>query len=122
MRLLIFLTLVLSFFALNPHVQAEDKNDPHDLSKYDAKIKPAEREHWSFLPIARPKVPKPQQTAWVRNPIDAFILSKLESKGWQPAPAASSPILLRRLFLDLTGLPPTLAEQEAFLKNPHSFA
>src|SRR5205823_14830863 len=76
-----------------------------------------DREHWSFQPVKKPSVPKVQGAAWVRNPIDAFILNRLEEKGWKPAAAAPPRALLRRLHLDLTGLPSTLAEQEAFLKD-----
>lgn len=69
-------------------------------------------DHWSFQPIRQPETPTVTDRAWVRNPIDAFILAKLESKGWKPAPEARPEQLLRRVFLDITGLPPTLEEQE----------
>ncbi len=75
-------------------------------------------DHWAFKRPVRPPVPSVKQKSWVRNPIDAFVLAKLEAQGWKPAPAAAPRDLLRRLFLDLTGLPPTLAEQDAWLKNP----
>jgi mono/diheme cytochrome c family protein len=74
--------------------------------------------HWAFQPPVKPAVPAVKNGAWVRNPIDAFVLAKLEAKGWSPAPPAKSPALLRRLFLDLTGLPPTLAEQRQWLADP----
>ncbi|MFM8476106.1 MAG: PSD1 and planctomycete cytochrome C domain-containing protein [Planctomycetaceae bacterium] len=64
-------------------------------------------EHWAWQPIQRPAVPPVQQTAWVTSPIDAFVLSKLEASGLQPAAPASPRVLLRRLSLDLIGLPPT---------------
>jgi len=70
--------------------------------------------HWAFQPVVRPAIPAVKNRAWVRNPIDAFVLSKLEQKGWSPNPAATSGDLLRRLYLDLLGLPPTLAEQDNF--------
>jgi len=89
-----------------------------DLAKYDAKIKPADREHWSYLPVKRPMPPKTQNAAWVRNPIDAFVLAKLEAKGWKPSPPAEPAVWLRRVHLDVTGLPPTLSQQDGFLKNP----
>ena len=64
-------------------------------------------DHWAYIPLKRPQVPKPSKyAALVRNPIDAFILSHLESKSIKPSPAASAEILRRRLALDLTGLPP----------------
>ena len=74
-------------------------------------------EHWSFQPVHRPLVPAVKDKAWVRNGIDAFVLAKLEQQG-RNAPAQAAPsALLRRLHLDVTGLPPTVAEQERFAKN-----
>lgn len=89
-----------------------------DLARYDASIKPAARKHWAFRPVKPVSVPSVKNVAWVRNPIDAFVLARLEAHGWTPSPPATPPALLRRLHLDLTGLPPTLAEQDAFLKDP----
>ena len=86
--------------------------------QYDAKIKPKDREHWAFQPVRAPAVPPVKDAAWVRTPIDAFILARLEAKGWKPAPPAEPRAILRRVYLDLTGLPPTLAEQDAFLRDP----
>ena len=94
------------------------KGGPNDLASYDALIKPSDRKHWAFQPVRRPALPIVKNAAWMRNPIDAFILAKLEARNWRPAPAAQPRALLRRLFFDLSGLPPTLAEQEAFLKDP----
>jgi hypothetical protein len=72
--------------------------------------------HWSFQPVPRPRVPSIRHT-WVRNPIDAFILARLEKEGLTPAPEADRVTLLRRLALDLTGLPPTPAEIDAFVRD-----
>ncbi len=69
---------------------------------------------WSFRPVARPPVPKVKNAAWVRNPIDAFVLQKLEAEGLKPSPAASRRILIRRAYLDMLGLPPTPEEVKAF--------
>ena len=69
------------------------------------------RSHWAFQPRRPVAVPQVRNTQWVRNPIDAFILAKLEQKGWKPSPPATRQQLLRRAWLDLTGLPPTLLEQ-----------
>ncbi len=77
---------------------------------------PKRSDHWSFQPISRPRVPE-VKSEWVRNPIDAFVMQKLLSRGWKPAAAAEPRALLRRVSMDLNGLPPTLAEQEAFLKD-----
>jgi hypothetical protein len=63
--------------------------------------------HWSFIAPVRPAVPQLKNAAWVRKPIDAFVLAKLESMGLTPAPEADRRTLARRLSLDLTGLPPT---------------
>ncbi len=66
--------------------------------------------HWSFVPPRRPAAPPVKHRPWVRNPIDAFILARLEREGLAPAPEAERGILIRRVTLDLTGLPPTRAE------------
>ena len=73
--------------------------------------------HWSLQPIQRPALPAVRNAAWVRNPIDAFILARLESEKIAPSPEADKNTLLRRLSLDLTGLPPTPAEVAAFLAD-----
>lgn len=72
---------------------------------------------WAYQPIVRPEVPVVNNTAWLRSPIDAFILAGLEAKGLQPAPEADRHALLRRVTYDLTGLPPTQAEIDAFLAD-----
>jgi hypothetical protein len=72
---------------------------------------------WAFTTPSRPAVPAVQNQAWVANPIDAFILTKLEAQGLTPSDQADKLSLLRRVTLDLTGLPPTLAEQEAFVAD-----
>lgn len=74
-------------------------------------------EHWAFQPVSRPTIPEVKHRDWVRNPIDAFILSRLEQNGLEPAPAADKIALLRRAYYDLTGLPPTPAEADAFLAD-----
>ncbi|MBV9125914.1 MAG: PSD1 domain-containing protein [Planctomycetes bacterium] len=79
--------------------------------------------HWAYIPPQRPEVPHPKDAAWVRNPIDAFILQGLEARHIQPAPEADKRTLLRRLSLDLTGLPPTPEDMNAFLadKRPDAY-
>ncbi|MBX5494689.1 MAG: PSD1 domain-containing protein [Bryobacteraceae bacterium] len=78
---------------------------------------PVRSDHWAFQPIRRPEVPKPAGSAWVRNPIDAFILARLEKERIKPSPEAPKRPLLRRLSLDLTGLPPTPSEMSEFLAD-----
>jgi hypothetical protein len=78
---------------------------------------PTRNVHWAFQPIKMPLVPKVKNTTWVRNPIDAFVLAKLEPKGLHPAPPADARTLIRRVTFDLTGLPPTPAEVESFVRE-----
>jgi len=75
--------------------------------------------HWSFIPPARPALPVVQDEAWIKNPIDRFILARLEQEGLTPAPEADRRTLARRLALDLTGLPPEPALVDAFVADPH---
>src|SRR5262245_46471529 len=72
---------------------------------------------WPFLPPKRPAVPSVRDAAWVANPVDAFILSQIEDAGLAPTPPADKASLLRRVTFDLTGLPPTTAELDAFLAD-----
>ncbi len=82
-----------------------------------------QRRFWSFQPIEAHTPPKVNNNAWVKNPIDNFILARMEAKSTSPAPAASKLTLLRRVTFDLTGLPPTQAEMDAFLqdKSPNAY-
>jgi hypothetical protein len=73
--------------------------------------------HWAFQPVRKTKAPAVKNAGWVRSPIDAFILAKLEEKGLTPAPAADPRTLIRRVYFDLIGLPPTPEEVEAFVKE-----
>src|SRR5882724_11348191 len=75
------------------------------------------KEHWSFVPPVRQAVPSVKAETWIRNPIDQFILAKLEAAGLQPGPEADRRTLIRRVSLDLTGLPPAPEEVEAFVND-----
>jgi hypothetical protein len=79
--------------------------------------------HWAFVPVRRPPLPNVAKTDWPQNPIDDFILSRLESEGLSPSPEANRETLLRRVTLDLTGLPPTITELDTFLadRSPNAF-
>ncbi len=79
-------------------------------------------EHWAFLKPQRPELPEVKNKEWVKNPIDRFILARLEAEGLQPSPEADKTTLIRRLTFDLTGLPPTVAEVDAFLADKSSDA
>jgi mono/diheme cytochrome c family protein len=80
--------------------------------------------HWAFQPIRRPEAPRVTNQRWVQTPVDAFVLANLERRGLHPSPAADKRTLLRRVTFDLTGLPPTAAEVEAFIadRSPEAFA
>lgn len=75
------------------------------------------KEHWAFIAPVSPKLPSVRNASWVRNPVDRFILARLESQKLAPATPADKRTLIRRVALDLTGLPPRPAEIELFLKD-----
>jgi mono/diheme cytochrome c family protein len=82
------------------------------------------RDHWSFKPLKVVSIPEVHDTNWVANPIDAFILARLEKEGMKPSPPAAKRTLIRRATFDLTGLPPTPEEVQAFVddKSPDAYA
>lgn len=93
---------------------------------WDEKLLPAPRvnsTHWAFQPVKRPELPKVKNAAWVRMPVDAFIAAKHEEKKLTPAAEADARTLVRRLYLDLLGLPPTPEQVEAFVsdKSPDAY-
>jgi mono/diheme cytochrome c family protein len=90
-----------------PSVAASTPNTQH----------PTPNEHWAFLPVRTPPVPRVKNGAWVRNPIDAFILARLEKDGMRPAPPTGPRELIRRVTFDLTGLPPTPEEVDEFVNE-----
>ncbi|WP_242133606.1 PSD1 and planctomycete cytochrome C domain-containing protein [Aestuariivivens marinum] len=94
------------------------------LSDYEKKIltkwveQGAEwKDHWSFIPPAKPEIPKVSITNWPSNEIDYFILKHLDEKGLTPSEKASKEKLIRKVYFDLTGLPPSLAAIDEFLSN-----
>src|SRR2546423_1581234 len=72
-------------------------------------------EHWSFIPSKKAPLPPVSKPNWVKNEIDRFVLARLDAEGLAPSPAADARTLIRRLSLDLTGLPPSADEVEKFL-------
>jgi mono/diheme cytochrome c family protein len=87
-------------------------------AKFPAAATALKANHWAFLPVKRPAVPEVRgQKSEVRNPIDAFVLARLEKEGLKPSPKADRVTLLRRVSLDLTGLPPTSEDIDAFVKD-----
>ncbi len=83
---------------------------------------PDEKKHWAFIKPLRPEVPAVKNKLWPRNEIDRFILARLEQEKLSPSPAADRATLIRRLSLDLIGLPPTIEEVDAFLNDRSSEA
>ena len=75
------------------------------------------KEHWAFAKIENPDVPDVQEVNWVKNPIDNFVLEKLEEKKVKHSVQADKATLLRRVSMDITGLPPTVKELDDFLKD-----
>ncbi len=86
-------------------------------SDSDQVIDESARRHWAFQPVAAQTPPEVNDQAWVRTPIDAFVLARLEERNWLPASPASKTTLIRRLYFDLTGLPPTPADVTAFVTD-----
>ncbi|MDB5313893.1 MAG: hypothetical protein JWO38_8095 [Gemmataceae bacterium] len=74
-------------------------------------------DHWSFAPLIRPPVPRVKSAAWGRNPVDVFVLARIEADGLAPSREADRITLIRRLSFDLTGLPPTPEEVRAFVAD-----
>jgi Protein of unknown function (DUF1549)/Protein of unknown function (DUF1553)/Planctomycete cytochrome C len=108
-------------------------NDPEARMPYHAPPLPARQiallrqwikegarwqDYWAFVPPAQQPLPQVKHAGWVRQPLDRFILARLEKQGLEPSPEADKPALLRRVSLDLTGLPPTPEEEAALLADP----
>jgi hypothetical protein len=74
--------------------------------------------HWSFVPPKRPELPRTSDESWIRSPIDRFVLARLDAEKRKPSTEADRYTLIRRLSLDLTGLPPTVDEVDAFRREP----
>lgn len=81
-------------------------------------------QHWAYLPLSSEKPPEVNDAPWVRNPIDRFVLARLEKEGIKPSPRAERQVLIKRLFYDLIGLPPTPAEVDEFVheNSPDAYA
>ncbi len=82
------------------------------------------RNHWAFQPVKKPAIPEVKDPAWIKNPVDNFVLAKLEANGMKPNEAAAKTTLIRRIYFDLVGLPPTVGDVRNFLndKSPDAFA
>jgi hypothetical protein len=82
----------------------------------------AERRHWAFQQRSHPAVPEFPSDPWARNPIDAFVLARLQKEGLKPSPPADRRTLIRRVYFDLTGLPPSPQDVDAFVNDRASDA
>ncbi len=100
------LALLVLFACAVPALQAEPSS-----------AKPDRRDHWAYRPLTKPAVPAIKDASHVCNAIDAFVVAALEAKGLAPSPPADKRVLIRRLYFDLTGLPPTPEEVSAFLAD-----
>ena len=101
-----------------------DKEIPLSVdSANDPLVTKEDRKHWSFQPPKKPSIPIIHEQKKIRTPIDAFLLKKLKEKGLTFSPEADPQILMRRAYFDVTGLPPTSDEVEAYLtdKNPRAY-
>jgi len=100
-----------------------DAGAPGPDSDKPLSLASAPRKHWAYSKPVRPALPSVKDSAWPRNPIDQFILARLEKERLRPSPEASRSTLLRRVYLDLIGLPPSPQELQAFLsdKSPDAY-
>ncbi|MEY3276185.1 MAG: hypothetical protein RL153_1452 [Verrucomicrobiota bacterium] len=117
------LGLALSAAGLCGVVHAEEPKLPADhvnwlgRATHKGQVTDADRGWWSFRPLARVTPPKVRDEAWVRTPVDRFVLAAMEAKGVRPAPEAPARTLARRAALDVTGLPPSPEDVEAFERD-----
>ncbi|MBI3865125.1 MAG: DUF1549 domain-containing protein, partial [Planctomycetia bacterium] len=97
--------------------------DPIDPFRFTTELR-AGYDWWSLQPVKRPALPEVSHKAWVRNPIDRFVLTGLAAKGLEPSRAADKRVLIRRLSFDLLGLPPDPADVDAFLadESPEAYS
>ncbi|MBI1766094.1 MAG: DUF1553 domain-containing protein [Acidobacteria bacterium] len=113
---LLLVAIWLATTGLLPASHAQTETLPPGLYK-GRPLTAEERNYWAFRTPVKSAVPAVKTTARVKNPIDAFVLAKLEAQGLQPSPPAAKRALLRRVTFDLTGLPPTPEEVKAFLTD-----
>lgn len=97
---------------------------PYNLGQYAAKYEKLRKEHWAFQPLKASKVPAVADSSWPRHDVDRFVLATLEAKKLRPVADADKGALIRRVTFDLTGLPPSPAEIDAFVADasPDAFA
>ncbi len=100
-----------------PWIDSAGHTEPAPAQHAGGKVTPESRQYWAYQPVRRAPLPQVKNTAWIRTPVDAFVLAKLDAAGLAPAPAADRLTLIRRVSYDLTGLPPTPEAVDAFLND-----
>ena len=116
---ILVVVMCCSFSSVSTTTAIAEDDDTREYA--ESPIDKLDRDHWSFLPVTKPKVPA-SSTKWCRNKIDHFVEQKLSQNGLSPQPAASRRTLIRRLSFDLTGLPPTPKQVDEFLADSSSDA
>ena len=91
---------------------------PASLTETSDKLAETQRRHWAFQPVLKPALPEVKDSKWERTPVDRFILAKLDESGLSPSSVADRRTLIRRVTFDLTGLPPSFEQVEAFVNDP----
>ena len=95
--------------------EAAPASAPDPSARFD--LEERRQEHWAWRVVAKPPVPQPQQSDWAKNPVDRFLLARLEAESLKPAADADRRVFIRRATFDLTGLPPTPDEIAAYLAD-----
>jgi hypothetical protein len=115
----VVLPLLLSITALTANAAGQsDAPALHDApALQEEPIAESDRDHWAFKPLVRVPPPEVKNAAWAGNPVDRFLAARLEQAGLSPMPPADRATLLRRATLDLTGLPPTPEDLDAFVAD-----
>ena len=108
---------ILTEWVLEGGTWAEGIGADPSAASLEAMEIPLGGDWWAWQPLERPAIPEVSNQSWVRNPIDAFVLSRLEAAGLPPAPEADQYALIRRVALDLTGLPPTPEDVTTFIED-----
>jgi len=96
--------------------EAEPSETPDPKKVFDLAAR--KQAHWAWQPLQAGPLPPVKNAGWIRDPLDLYVLARLEAKGLSPAPAADRRTLIRRVYFDLIGLPPSPEQVEAFVKNP----
>ena len=99
-------------------VNSNAKGESREQESADKESSLRFNEHWAFMPVGNPEIPEVSDSSWPANPLDHFVLARLESRKIMPSPEADRRILIRRVHFDLIGLPPSFDEVEMFVNDP----